>query len=898
MKNTKKSLVLSVVALLLCVSMLVGTTFAWFTDSVTSGTNKITAGNLDLDVLHTNAHITQAQSIQDSTDLFTDINGSAMCWEPGAVSYEIFTVKNLGELALKFKLSMNITDYNMLDGHTLKEVLKVKVLSGEEMLTDVTRDSVQALDWTTTDTLDVFNTAGNLLKEGSQQFQVIVYWLPTENDNLFNVCGTRTTSDGNPLFMEFGVNVVAAQLNSETDSFDTDYDMGIVLPDLPVSINKTFQSAPIVNNTVAAEGVQVKNASTGEGVATMPKTAVEAVITALSDSISDKKEGTDVSTVISLKVETTAKTETTVTYDIDLSAAMTYTDTSDQTRTANLDSLDGQMADKIIMTAVNVGKGLAGVTVNHDGTPMKALSSAGQNAEGFYYDKTTGTLTIKSKSFSPFTVSFGYEAQAVIGQTPYATLADAFAAAENGDTVSLLKNVSDKSGITVASDKGLNLNLNGKTLECTDSFGAALTVSDGGYLASVYGGTLKASKPVYVNGTTAHLGEIRDCTLVSTKGSYDALTVNGICERITDVTITGSCSRALAVLLKHSGTTVVDGLTVTASVKDTDENWIFANNGAVVIKAAAISAGGFETSGTASITVTGGSFATDPTAYLKDGYQADLDSGVYTVTKTPTAYYYLAKSGETYSVSTAVPQQANRVELTSLAGKILYAVNGGALTLTDKTVAQLTADAAAEDTLDIYLISGDYVLSSGATSVIKVNVTGISDYDDAGFASAIQLENTANTESRCYSSANLKLTVKNTVLVGEDTDANGDSNHGSGFQFAESLTVDNCIFTKSQCLWNAGKTITVKNSVFDCSTNGSKYAIWTRGSGEWNFVGCTFHTNGKAIKVYTTTGTVNVTECTFNVTNLTSDKYAVEIDSTATVLVTDCVNNGHKGLHK
>ena len=49
-KTTRRALVLSVLSLLLCCSMLVGTTFAWFTDSVTSGKNKIVAGNLDIEL--------------------------------------------------------------------------------------------------------------------------------------------------------------------------------------------------------------------------------------------------------------------------------------------------------------------------------------------------------------------------------------------------------------------------------------------------------------------------------------------------------------------------------------------------------------------------------------------------------------------------------------------------------------------------------------------------------------------------------------------------------------------------------------------------------------------------------------------------------------------------------
>ena len=50
MKTTKKSFLTSLTALILCFVMLLGTTFAWFTDSVTSTGNKIVAGDLDIEL--------------------------------------------------------------------------------------------------------------------------------------------------------------------------------------------------------------------------------------------------------------------------------------------------------------------------------------------------------------------------------------------------------------------------------------------------------------------------------------------------------------------------------------------------------------------------------------------------------------------------------------------------------------------------------------------------------------------------------------------------------------------------------------------------------------------------------------------------------------------------------
>ena len=53
-KSTKRAFLASVMALLLCFTMLLGTTFAWFTDSVSNGVNKIVSGNLDVELYHMN----------------------------------------------------------------------------------------------------------------------------------------------------------------------------------------------------------------------------------------------------------------------------------------------------------------------------------------------------------------------------------------------------------------------------------------------------------------------------------------------------------------------------------------------------------------------------------------------------------------------------------------------------------------------------------------------------------------------------------------------------------------------------------------------------------------------------------------------------------------------------
>ena len=113
--NTKKALIASLLSLVLCVSMLVGSTFAWFTDTASTGVNSITSGNLRVEI--------QDESGNKLTKLeWKASDGRAqdqILWEPGC-TYTLtpFKIVNTGNLALKYKLVMT-----GLDGDS--ELLKV-----------------------------------------------------------------------------------------------------------------------------------------------------------------------------------------------------------------------------------------------------------------------------------------------------------------------------------------------------------------------------------------------------------------------------------------------------------------------------------------------------------------------------------------------------------------------------------------------------------------------------------------------------------------------------------------------------------------------------------------------------------------------------------------------------
>lgn len=105
-KQTKSALFSSVVALLLCFAMLLGTTFAWFTDNASSNVNKIQAGTLDIELLDESGNSLEGQTL--SWQKAKGHENEEVLWEPGCTyNLQTITIKNKGNLALKYKIEIN-----------------------------------------------------------------------------------------------------------------------------------------------------------------------------------------------------------------------------------------------------------------------------------------------------------------------------------------------------------------------------------------------------------------------------------------------------------------------------------------------------------------------------------------------------------------------------------------------------------------------------------------------------------------------------------------------------------------------------------------------------------------------------------------------------------------------
>ena len=85
-KSTKRALLTSALALLMCVAMLVGATFAWFTDTASTGVNKIQAGNLDIELAYKNS--TTGGEFKEANKETPVFDNNAL-WEPGQVEYVV-----------------------------------------------------------------------------------------------------------------------------------------------------------------------------------------------------------------------------------------------------------------------------------------------------------------------------------------------------------------------------------------------------------------------------------------------------------------------------------------------------------------------------------------------------------------------------------------------------------------------------------------------------------------------------------------------------------------------------------------------------------------------------------------------------------------------------------------
>ena len=205
-KSTKRALISSTLALLMCVAMLIGTTFAWFTDTASTGVNKIVSGNLKVDIIGANSdsHIEKL----DFTKA-TGAEGENLLWEPGCrYLTDGFRIANKGNLALKWKAEINKD--NIVDGKAAPTAKDGKSLLDVIDFYVVTK----AADGTET-AVAIENFTGKLAANVGK----------SETYYIKGVMQTTAGNDYQDLTLDgITITVYATQDTVENDSFDNQYD--------------------------------------------------------------------------------------------------------------------------------------------------------------------------------------------------------------------------------------------------------------------------------------------------------------------------------------------------------------------------------------------------------------------------------------------------------------------------------------------------------------------------------------------------------------------------------------------------------------------------------------------------------------------------------------------------
>ena len=250
-RATKRALLTSVMALVMCVVMLVGTTFAWFTDTASTGVNKIQAGNLDIELQYATAwdNTTGAPTGWDKAEgktltFKTKDNRAAdkILWEPGC-TYELpeLRIVNKGNLALKYKISIS----GAKDATPENDKNDLKLLD--------------VIDWT-------YNVSGDggatVAKLGTERHLAAKTGEADVFDTL-TIKGQMQTSAGNDyqgMAIEgIAITVVATQDTVENDSFGNEYDKDA---EYPISVTTGDELQAIVSNATAPVNIVLTNSIT------------------------------------------------------------------------------------------------------------------------------------------------------------------------------------------------------------------------------------------------------------------------------------------------------------------------------------------------------------------------------------------------------------------------------------------------------------------------------------------------------------------------------------------------------------------------------------------------------------------------------------------------------------
>lgn len=361
-KTTKRALLSSVIALLVCFAMLLGTTFAWFTDTAKSTDNVIKSGKLDIELYQWNGAVTddRANAVpmgSESPAVFP----SDIKWEPGYTHVVYLSIKNLGDLSLKYKVALEVTE---VSNKSLLDVMSYAV-SPDAQFGSVTSWAGNGTYLQGTYTEDA-KAQDVELKPGDEHFFALSVHMDEDAGNEY--MNQSVT---------FDVIVLAAQLADEIDGLGTNnYDR---------DASYAYTGKVTISDDITAYMIPVTDGQYKVGSVSFTSNAV-------ADGADEVK--------VSIK-----KTE----YDtsnITVQGGETYENLATKSFDVKVEGINGTTPVKV---QVRIEPGFDPDTVKlfHYDTEIPCT-----------YDPNTGYVTFESATFSPFTVAYDAESEYVFPEVP------------------------------------------------------------------------------------------------------------------------------------------------------------------------------------------------------------------------------------------------------------------------------------------------------------------------------------------------------------------------------------------------------------------------------------------------------------------------------------------------
>ena len=849
-QSAKKTFLLSVLSLLLCVSMLIGTTFAWFTDSVTSANNVIQSGNLDIELEYWKDG--EWVDVAGKTDVLTNL-----LWEPGVTEVAYLRVANAGSLALKYQLGINIVaeiEGKNAAGETFKlsDYIMFGVVEGIDVDATTTAPALYAdraaavAAVTDAKVISAGYTKAEAMAAGDELYIALVVYMPTTVANEANHNGTDIPQ------IDLGINVIATQVTAEEDSFGADYDS-----------DAAFVSAPVARDEAAANGVNLKGAND--------------VVVSLSPEIIDAlPAGVE---EIGMAVSDPVIVGNTVSF-------------------AEIELVD-QNGDKIDLDALGLAENIT-VTLP---LPEAAPFAAGEEVMIYHDGAYVATAVVDANGKISYDVAHlcevtvgAIEAPVVNGDTvEIANVAQLIAFAQS---VNAGNNYAGKTVVLTA-----DIDLNNVEWTPIGSFVYDRTASTYANVVT-FNGTFDGQGHT-ISNLKAHAPTTDGVALF---GCVEAATIKNVTVHNVDIVAGSHAAAILARGYQYSKTTTVANCHVTGNIEILID-WAYA--GGIVAKATGLNISDCTVmpTGTGSITASNRNAVGGIVGWVET-VGATVVSNCHVANMNLTGWTNVGSiNGYIQAGCTIDGCSAENIVLTKTridGHPAIGLVSGGwsynatkPVTITNNTVTNITLNGThvAKDSANVLYgaeysgnSNSNFVLENNTTEnvtnnlIVVVKVTTATELKEAvaNGATNIALADGEYNVANCgggktlniYGSKNAIIKIMNEGENGADYGFDGSNvtfngvtidttaNNGSYKGFARMIaTYNNCAFI------GGGFTTFSSSSFNNCTFDLSGY-IWTWGATEVNFTACTFTGDSRTILAHGSASTViNITDCDFAATS-------------------------------